>query len=66
MCHVVAGSENGVGPNLRGVVGRRSASAPGFAYTPALKTSGVVWTRPALNIFRTAPGKNVPRTAMPI
>ena len=58
--------EGGQGPNLNGVVERKAASAPGFPYTPALKTSGLVWTKENLDRFLTDPSKLVPGTAMPI
>lgn len=35
---------NGAGPAHRGVVGRQAGTVPGFAYSPALKAAGFVWT----------------------
>jgi cytochrome c len=32
------------GPSLKGVVGRKAGSIDGFAYSKALKESGLVWT----------------------
>ena len=64
MCHVATGG--GQGPALKGLIGRRAASAPGFDYTPALKASGLTWTTDTLDVFLTNPGKAVPGTAMPI
>lgn len=61
MCHVAGG---GQGPNLKGVVGRRAGSLAGFAYTPALKGSGLTWTPANLDRFLTNPGAMVPGTAM--
>src|ERR1700739_4397350 len=58
--------EGGQGPNLNGVVGRKAGSSPGFPYTPALKSSGLVWTQANLDQFLTDPSKMVPGTAMPI
>ena len=63
-CHFRTG--DGQGPSLAGVVGRRAGSAPGFAYTPAMKASGLIWTPANLDRFLTEPGKAVPGTAMPI
>jgi cytochrome c2 len=64
MCHVAEGG--GQGPSLKGVYGRKAASAPGFAYSAALKASGVTWTAPQLDRFLTNPGAAIPGTAMPI
>ena len=58
--------EGGQGPNLNGVVGRKAGSFPGFPYTPALKSSGHVWTQANLDRFLTDPSKAVPGTAMPV
>ncbi len=64
MCHVLNGK--GQGPNLRGVVGRKAGSREDFAYTPALKGSGIVWSTPNLERFLANPAAMVPGTAMPI
>jgi cytochrome c2 len=58
--------EGGQGPDLNGVVGRKAGSVPGFPYTSALKSSGLVWTQADLDRFLTDPSKLVPGTAMPI
>ena len=63
-CAVCHGVNGGQGPNLKGVVGRKAASLPGFAYTPALKAAALVWTPATLDRFLTNPGKAVPGTAM--
>ena len=68
-CHSVVPGETGLpGPNLAGVVGRRIASAPDFAYSPALATlaerSAGVWTEAALDAFIRAPEDLVPGTEM--
>lgn len=66
-CHTVApGAKSGVGPVLRGVVGRKAASVPGFSYSPALKGSKLVWNAASLDKYLNSPGKVVPGTRMVI
>jgi len=61
-CHVLNGI--GQGPSLVGVVGRKAASIPGFAYSDAMKASGLTWTPANLDKFVSGPTKMVPGTAM--
>lgn len=64
-CHsVVVGQPNRVGPNLAGVVGRKAASARAFNYSPALKASGLTWTRANLDRYLQGPARMVPGTRM--
>lgn len=67
-CHsVVAGEEGLPGPNLRGVIGRRAATVPGFRYSPALIAAGargLVWTRAALDDYLADPQRFIPGTEM--
>ncbi|MES2042268.1 MAG: c-type cytochrome [Pseudomonadota bacterium] len=63
-CHSVEPGENDVGPGLAGVVGRKAGSLAGFDYSPALKTSGKVWTPAQLDQYLAAPQKLVPGTRM--
>jgi cytochrome c len=51
-CHSLSpGAAHKVGPSLAGVFGRRAATAPDYAYSPALKASGLVWTRENLFVW---------------
>jgi len=64
-CHNVDPSgRNGLGPNLRGVVGRPSAKAPGFSYSPAMTGAKLVWSEQNLSRFLTSPRQVVPGTRM--
>ncbi len=64
-CHAIApGAKSVLAPSLRGVVGRNAAATPAFNYSPALKGSKLVWTRPNLEKFIAAPTKLVPGTRM--
>ncbi len=53
-----------VGPDLYDVVGRKIASAPGFNYSPALKSKNGTWDFNALNAWLTKPTAYAPGTAM--
>lgn len=65
ICHSVAAKAPALlAPNLRGVVGRKAASTTFANYSPALKKSGLTWTKDNLDKFLTAPGKLVPGTRM--
>jgi cytochrome c len=65
ICHTVQkGGPNGLGPNLFGVVGRKSASAPGFMYSGAMQHSGITWTNDKLKAWIAAPARLVPGTKM--
>jgi cytochrome c len=63
-CHTTDGSA-GVGPTLKGVVGRQSASVPGFPYSGAMKRSHLVWTADQLDKYIANPQGAVPGNAMP-
>lgn len=61
-CHALA--YHRVGPLHCGVIGRRAGSASGYDYSEAMRESGVVWTRPALDAFLAAPTRYVQGTTM--
>lgn len=64
-CHTTEAGKNGFGPSLAGVAGRRAASLPGYAYSDALKKSGLVWNAKTLDRWLTSPQRAVPGTKMP-
>ena len=64
-CHTVQPGRNGFGPSLAGVAGRRAASLPGYAYSEALKKSGLTWNAATLERWLKGPQKLVPGTRMP-
>ena len=65
ICHNVgAGEASTIGPNLHGVVGAKAGARPGYAYSPAMKKSGLVWNAATLDRFLTKPGATVPGTKM--
>jgi cytochrome c len=64
-CHSTDPSgRSGLGPNLRGVVGRPAARAPGFSYSPAMTASKLAWNEKNLTKFLAAPRQMVPGTRM--
>lgn len=52
-CHSI--DANRVGPAHRGVYGRKAGLAPGFAYSPGLKGSKIIWAEPTLDRWLTNP-----------
>jgi cytochrome c len=61
-CHSL--DEDDVGPKHRGVVGRVAGAVPGYAYSPALKNSGLTWDALNLDRWLTAPQTLVPGAKM--
>ncbi len=61
-CHVLTGDAVAA-PPLAGVYGRKAGSAA-FAYSDAMKKSGIVWDAASLGAFLADPSKAVPGTAM--
>jgi cytochrome c len=64
-CHEIGPTaKNSVGPVLNGVVGRMAGTYPGYAYSDANKSSGVVWTAANLAAYLPAPKLFMPGTKM--
>ena len=63
-CHSTDASKNAFGPSLVGVINRKAASLPRFAYSDALRKSGLTWTE--ANLRRWVAGNDilVPGTRM--
>jgi len=64
LCHTAEPGKNKIGPSLFGIVGRESATIPGFAYSPAMKNFNKVWTQDELFTYLAAPMKIVQGTKM--
>src|SRR5205823_11184567 len=65
-CHTVKPGVNGFGPSLAGVVGRPAGKAPGYTYTGAMASSGLIWDEATLDAFLTSTTQKVPGTSMPV
>lgn len=52
------------GPTLAGVIGRRAGTLEGYAYSPALKSWGEVWTEDLLDPWITNAQATRPGTVM--
>jgi cytochrome c len=64
-CHLAGeNAKNLYGPNLNGVVGRKAGTAAGYAYSDAMKNSGIVWNEAALRDYLQKPKAQVPGTNM--
>ena len=64
-CHAVGpGAKNKVGPYLNGILDRPAASVEGFAYSDALKKSGLKWDDANLHKWLESPKALVPGTKM--
>ena len=65
-CHSAKAGENKIGPSLAGVFGRKSGSAPGYNYSPALKSAGITWDEQELDKYLANPPADVHGTKMVI
>lgn len=63
-CHTIAPGAAKMGPALKGIVGSKAAAVPGYAFSPALKASGLTWTAANLDKYLAKPTTVVPGTKM--
>jgi cytochrome c len=61
-CHSL--DANRVGPLHRGVFGRKAGTAPGFAYSAAVRNAGFVWDEARLDQWLAGPAKLLPGSRM--
>jgi cytochrome c len=66
-CHTLTPADgNRAGPTLHGLFGRKIATAPGYAYSEALKGMDIVWTKETVaKLFEIGPNAYTPGTKMP-
>ena len=64
VCHDFYTEQNKVGPSLLGIFGRQAGSLPGFGFSAAMRTSGVVWDERSLDGFLANVGGFIPGNRM--
>ena len=64
-CHSIGeGAKNKVGPELNGIDGRKSGSAPDYNYSEANKNSGITWNEAVFKEYIKDPKAKIPGTKM--
>ena len=64
-CHAIGeGAKNKVGPELNGLDGRKSGTAPDYAYSDANKSSGITWNEAQFKEYIRDPRAKIPGTKM--
>ncbi len=53
-----------LGPSLHGLIGRLAGTLPGFAFSPAMVSSGIVWNRETLRLYLFSPRTMIPKNRM--
>ncbi len=61
-CHVIG--KNAVGPNLQGVVGRKSGTVEGYKYSEAMAKADLTWDEATIKEYLADPKKKVPGNKM--
>ena len=64
-CHAIGeGAKNKVGPELNGIDGRKSGTAPDYSYSDANKNSGITWGKDVFLEYIKEPKAKIPGTKM--
>ena len=64
-CHSIGeGAKNKVGPQLNGLDGRHSGTAPDYSYSDANKNSGITWNEATFKEYIKDPRAKIPGTKM--
>jgi cytochrome c len=63
-CHEISDTKNKIGPNLVGIIGRAAGSVEGFAYSDAMKNSGITWSAETIAAYVADPKAYVPGNKM--
>jgi cytochrome c2 len=62
--HTSDAGKNKIGPSLFGVIGRKSGTVPGFAYSKAMKTANITWNDQTIGKYIADPKNAVPGNKM--
>lgn len=65
ICHSLKAGENKIGPSLHGIFGRKAGTEAGFAYSDAVKKSGITWDAATLAKYIADPQAVIPGNKMP-
>ena len=63
-CHSLTDGQNRVGPHLAGLFGREAGGVEGYAYSAAMKDSGIVWDDDSLDSHLAQPKDFIPGNKM--
>src|SRR3954447_21752990 len=64
-CHQIGETaKNSVGPQLNGIIGRKSGTVPGYNYSAANKESGITWDEATFREYIKDPKAKIPGTKM--
>ena len=64
-CHTIGeGAKNLVGPELKGLGGRKAGSVAGYTYSDANKNSGLTWNEATFKDYIKDPRAKIPKTKM--
>ncbi len=63
-CHTFDPGKKKIGPHLKGIIGRKSASVEGYKYSKAMKAADVTWDEETLDKYLTKPKAFIKGTKM--
>lgn len=64
ICHVLQPGVNRLGPSLANIFGTKAGDVKGFNFSPAMKSSKIVWNEKTLDAFLAKPMQVIPGNRM--